>query len=65
MEKVCSGAWRFVAQCHPNTLEYLGIRCFLGVKKPGHEADHSAQFSAGDKERMELTSIHFHGIVTI
>jgi hypothetical protein len=30
--------FRVVALCHPNTLEYVGIRCSLGVKKPGHEA---------------------------
>ena len=61
--------FRGVALCHTvphhDTFECSGVRCSLGVKKPGHEADHSPHFGAGDKERMELTSIHFYGMVTI
>jgi len=66
---VVKGAFRGVTQCHtvphPNTLEYLYVRCSLVVKKVGHEADHSPQFGAGDKESMELTSMHFYVMVTI
>jgi len=38
----------------------------LGVKWPGHEADHSPPSSAEIKECMELylhSSIHLHGVV--